>query len=116
MGNDRRPVAGSGGFLRNTSGHEERSWTRQGSVGYSGVKETGSISMTREEILELIRTPNWRWGTFEGAELHTLLIGLTTTFREKLEWLEEAETLILEMRAARENMALKEAESSKKER
>jgi len=72
--------------------------------------------MTREEILELIRTPNWRWGTFEGAELHTLLIGLTTTFREKLEWLEEAETLILEMRAARENMALKEAESSKKER
>ena len=71
--------------------------------------------MTRDEILELIRTPNWRWGTFEGAELHTLLIGLTTTFREKLEWLEEAETLILEMRAAREKTALKEGGSSKKE-
>ena len=61
--------------------------------------------MTREEILKLCETPDWKWGTFEGAELHTLLLGLTTTFREKLEWLEEAETLILEMRAARKKMA-----------
>jgi hypothetical protein len=58
--------------------------------------------MTREEILELCKTPDWKWGTFEGAELHTLLLGLTTTFREKLEWLEEAETMILEMRAKQE--------------
>lgn len=58
--------------------------------------------MTREEILKLCKTTDWKWGTFEGAELHTLLLGLTTTFREKLEWLEEAETLVLQMRAHRE--------------
>jgi hypothetical protein len=34
--------------------------------------------------------------------LHTLLLGLTTTFREKLEWLEEAETLALRFRANRQ--------------
>lgn len=55
--------------------------------------------MTKEE---LYAHPGWQWCTFEGAELHTLLIGLQTTFREKLEWLEEAETLTLQMRAARE--------------
>lgn len=57
--------------------------------------------MTKKEIRKLCATPDWRWGTFEGAELHTLLLGLTTTFREKLEWLEEAETLTLQLRAAR---------------
>ena len=61
--------------------------------------------MTREEILEWCKTPDWRWGTFEGAELHTLLLGLTTTFQEKLEWLEEAETMVLEMRAAQKKNA-----------
>jgi hypothetical protein len=55
--------------------------------------------MTKEE---LYAHPGWQWCTFEGAELHTLLIGLKTTFREKLEWLEEAETLTLQLRAARE--------------
>ena len=53
---------------------------------------------------ELYAHPGWQWCTAEGAELHTLLIGLQTTFREKLEWLEEAETLTLRMhehRAAR---------------
>jgi hypothetical protein len=58
--------------------------------------------MSREEIQKLCETPDWRWGTFEGAELHTLLLGLTTTFREKLEWLEEAETLTLRLRVGRE--------------
>ena len=55
--------------------------------------------MTKEE---LYAHPGWQWCTAEGAELHTLLIGLQTSFREKLEWLEEAETLTLQMRAARE--------------
>jgi hypothetical protein len=55
--------------------------------------------MTKEE---LYAHPGWQWCTFEGAELHTLLLGLQTTFREKLEWLEEAETLTLQLRAARE--------------
>jgi hypothetical protein len=55
--------------------------------------------MTKEE---LYAHPGWQWCTFEGAELHTLLLGLESTFREKLEWLEDAENLTLQMRAARE--------------
>lgn len=55
--------------------------------------------MTKEE---LYAHPGWQSCTFEGAELSTLLLGLQTTFREKLEWLEEAETLTLRLRAARE--------------
>ncbi len=51
---------------------------------------------------ELYAHPGWQWCTFEGAELHTLLLGLQSTFREKLEWLEEAETLTLRLRASRE--------------
>ena len=54
--------------------------------------------MTRKELYE---HPGWQWCTAEGAELHTLLIGLQTTFREKLEWLEEAENLTLRFRAGR---------------
>ncbi len=53
--------------------------------------------MTKEE---LYAHPGWEWCTFEGSRRHTLLIGLQTSFREKLEWLEEAENLTL--RAARE--------------
>ena len=55
--------------------------------------------MTKEE---LYAHPGWQWCTFEGAELHTLLLGLQSTFREKLEWLEEAETLTLRLRTNRE--------------
>ncbi len=51
---------------------------------------------------ELYAHPGWQWCTPEGAELHTLLQGLGSTFREKLEWLEEAETLTLRLRAERE--------------
>jgi hypothetical protein len=57
--------------------------------------------MNQKELRKLLTTPDWRWGTFEGAELHTLLLGLTTTFREKLEWLEEAETLSMQFRVNR---------------
>jgi len=52
--------------------------------------------MTKEE---LDAHPGWKWCTSEGAELHTLLLGLKTPFREKLEWLEQAEALRLELRA-----------------
>ena len=55
--------------------------------------------MTKEE---LYRHPGWDWCTAEGAELQTLLIGLKTTFREKLEWLEEAEELTLKLRTGRQ--------------
>jgi hypothetical protein len=57
--------------------------------------------MTKKELRKLCRTPDWRWGTSEGAELHTLLLGLLSTFREKLEWLEAAETLTLNLQAAK---------------
>jgi len=36
--------------------------------------------------------------------MSTLAIGLETTFLEKLQWLEEAENLVLAMRAGREKM------------
>ncbi len=55
--------------------------------------------MTQEE---LYAHPGWQWCTSEGAALHTLLIGLETTFREKLEWLEEAEEITLNLRSSRE--------------
>ncbi len=51
---------------------------------------------------KLYAHPGWESCTFEGAELSTLLLGLQTTFREKLEWLEEAETLALQWRARRQ--------------
>jgi hypothetical protein len=39
--------------------------------------------------------------------MSTLLLGLQSTFREKLEWLEEAETLTLQLRASREKARVK---------
>ena len=33
--------------------------------------------------------PGWKWCTFEGAELNSLLVGLETTFREKIIWMEQ---------------------------
>jgi hypothetical protein len=51
---------------------------------------------------ELYAHQGWKWCSSEGAELHTLLLGLQTSFREKLEWLEDAETLTLRFRAQRE--------------
>jgi hypothetical protein len=50
---------------------------------------------------ELYAHPGWESCTFEGARKQVLAIGLKTTFREKLEWL-EAETLTLRMRQGRE--------------
>jgi hypothetical protein len=31
----------------------------------------------------------WKWCTFEGAEMNALLLGLETSFREKILWMEE---------------------------
>ena len=46
--------------------------------------------------------PDWRWGTPEGSREFDRLLDRSLTFREKLEWLEEAETLSLRLRASRE--------------
>ena len=48
--------------------------------------------MTKDE---LYAHPGWECCTFEGVRNQVLLLGLKTTFREKLEWLEAAETLAL---------------------
>ena len=40
-------------------------------------------------------TPSYRWGTSEGSREFDRLLNSLSSFREKLEWLEEAETLSL---------------------
>lgn len=49
--------------------------------------------------------PDWKWGTAEGSRELDRLLDRRLTFREKLEWLEEAETLSLLFQAAREKAA-----------
>jgi len=61
---------------------------------------------------DLDNHPGWQWCTAEGAELHSLLLGLRSTFREKLEWLEENETLTLRMRSGRAGGEERETRSS----
>lgn len=46
--------------------------------------------------------PDWKWGTAEGSRELDRLLDRALTLREKLEWLEEAETLTLRLRASRE--------------
>ena len=53
--------------------------------------------------LEIV--PDWRWGTAEGSRDLDRLLDRRLTFREKLEWLEEAEELTLRFRAQREQRA-----------
>ena len=60
---------------------------------------------------ELYAHPGWESCTFEGAEMSTLLLGLQSTFREKLEWLEEAETLTLQLHASREQARKRKSRS-----
>jgi hypothetical protein len=45
--------------------------------------------------------PSWKWGTSEGSREFDRLLDRRLTFREKLEWLEEMETLFLRMHANR---------------
>ena len=45
--------------------------------------------------------PDWKWGTAEGSRELDRILDRRLSFREKLEWLEEAETLSLRLQAAR---------------
>jgi hypothetical protein len=45
--------------------------------------------------------PDYRWGTPEGSREFDRLIDRSMTFRERLQWLEDAETLALRMAASR---------------
>ena len=51
---------------------------------------------------DLLKQDPWRFSTWQGARDHVLLLGLETSFREKLERLEQAETLSLRMKEQRE--------------
>ena len=46
--------------------------------------------------------PDWKWGTSEGSREFDRLVDRMMTFREVLEWQEEAETLTLRFRSQRE--------------
>jgi len=52
-------------------------------------------------IEEFDQHPGWRWCTAQGARDHVLLLGLETTFREKLEWLEQCEDLSVRLQTPR---------------
>ena len=46
--------------------------------------------------------PSWKWATPEGSREFDRLLDRSLTFREKLQWLEDAEALSLRFRAGRE--------------
>jgi hypothetical protein len=54
------------------------------------------------KTVELIK-PDWKWATRQGSRELDRLLDRQLTFREKLEWLEEAETLSLRIRASRKS-------------
>ena len=43
--------------------------------------------------LDLANDLSWKSGTFEGAELHSLILGLETSFRDKIIWIEEMQKI-----------------------
>jgi hypothetical protein len=55
------------------------------------------------KTLEPIKA-DWKWGCPEGSRELDRLLDRQLTFCEKLEWLEEAETLSLHLRANRNRM------------
>jgi len=55
--------------------------------------------MTNNEQSAFYAHPGWEYCTAEGARRQVLEQGLRSTLREKLEWLEEAETLTIRLRA-----------------
>jgi hypothetical protein len=61
--------------------------------------------MTPSEQAELYAHPGWEWCTAAGARKQVLLQGLRSTLREKLEWLEEAESLTLRLQASRSRLS-----------
>ena len=48
-------------------------------------------------------TPDWRWASAAGSRELDRLLDRRLTFREKLEWLDDAETLSLRLAAVRES-------------
>lgn len=55
---------------------------------------------------------DWKWGTFEGSRELDRLLDRRLSFREILEWQEEAETLSLHLQTQREKL---KAETTRKQ-
>jgi hypothetical protein len=47
--------------------------------------------------------PDWKWGTAEGSREFDRLMDRRLTFREKVQWIEEAETLAMRLRGHHAN-------------
>lgn len=58
--------------------------------------------------------PDWHWGTSEGSREFDRLLDRQMTFREKLQWLEEMESLSLAMEAARRDGSAAASPDSKR--
>ena len=58
--------------------------------------------------------PDWKWGTAEGSRDLDRLLDKRLTFREKLQWLEEAEDLTLAFQASREKRQAEQAEAAER--
>jgi hypothetical protein len=43
--------------------------------------------------------PDWKWGTPEGSREFDRMLDRRLTFREKVQWLEEAESLTLRLQS-----------------
>jgi hypothetical protein len=56
--------------------------------------------------------PDWHWGTPEGSREFDRLVDRSMTFRECLEWLEEAETLALRLANQRSRRVSEAGEES----
>ena len=54
--------------------------------------------------------PDWRWGTPEGSRELDRILDRRLTFLEKMEWLEEAETLSLLFEANRKKRLVAQSE------
>lgn len=61
---------------------------------------------------DLYAHPGWQWCTPEGARKQILVLGLKNSLREKLEWLEDAETLALRIRARRKRPSIQDSHGS----
>ena len=59
-------------------------------------------------------SPDWKWSTAEGSRDLDRLLDRRLTFREKLEWLEEAETLSLHLQAMRQKLSHRQDERPKR--
>ena len=55
--------------------------------------------------------PDWKWGTAKGSRELDRLLDRLLTFREKLEWLEEAENLTIALREGREKALKRDSET-----